>query len=79
MKLTQRLMTDNDKNGNPRRVWVVYVQSNFSSNFSIEAVYDEGYGGRPKDLDKMPELPTVWIHPSEYKTYRKLPVTQYSA
>lgn len=77
--LVQNISTSNDKNGNPRRLWVVYKQSEYSCDFVVHSVYDEGYGGKPSEINKYPLLPTVWVMPQEYRTYKKMNVPQYSA
>jgi hypothetical protein len=43
--LYQHLSAPNDKNGNPRRVWVVYNEVG-----NISAVHDESYGNLPAYL-----------------------------
>jgi hypothetical protein len=62
----QRLSATNDTNGNPRRVWVVYGETEgFYS--SIVTARDEGYSGRPSEFAFLVRLPDLEITPGEYK------------
>lgn len=77
MKLVQRIMANNDKNGNPRRLWVVYTQSAWSNNYVVDVVIDEGYEGAPDLIKKYPELPSVWVTPSEYNSIKRLNTSKF--
>jgi hypothetical protein len=65
-----RLNAGNDRNGNPRRVYVILDQDN-----GIKAVYDEGYRG----YDAVPDIyrkiaqtaPTFATTPREYREILK--------
>ena len=75
--LIQNLRTDNDRNGNPRRLWLIYGVSEGVAE--IVAVVDEGYEGRRCLLDVLSpavyasaiELPAVDITPKEYSTRKR--------
>jgi len=58
----QHLNARNDRNGNPRRVFVVYAQDG-----SILDAIDEGYTGTPRWLRDFPQLPGFVITYSEYR------------
>lgn len=57
----QHLKTKNDRNGNPRRLWVAY---NYRGN--VCEVIDEGYSGRPYHLKDKLEILEVEIPVYEY-------------
>ena len=70
MQVIQHLRAVNDINGNPRRVWVVYDLNNTSNGSQwadICQVHDEGYGGKPRSLEGLTNLPTLVITVSGYK------------
>jgi len=56
----QHLRCKNDKNGNPRRVFVFYDASG-----AIVNAIDEGYSGRPERCRGLVELPSFNIMPAE--------------
>ncbi len=58
----QHLKTTNDRNGNPRRLYVVY-----SDKGECTAIIDESYAGKPKELYHATELLEHDITPAEYK------------
>lgn len=62
-KFCQHLRADNDTNGNPRRLYVVYDERG-----NVLQVIDEGYRGLPKELHDIDHLPDVEI---SGKTYRE--------
>lgn len=70
---TQRLVTTNDTNGNPRRLVAVYDLDNAGD---MIALHDEGYSGPRIALDDMTtaeraariELPEWTITPGEYRS-----------
>ncbi len=62
----QWVRAPNDKNGNPRRVWLVYGKD----GTPIEVI-DEGCAGMPKRLRELPELPTMDVSPTAYKGWLK--------
>ena len=75
MQVLQHLRCTNDRNGNPRRIWAIYdvspegvLRGPEESGVSYR---DEGYGGKPKDLRGLPELPCVDITISEYRTLKR--------
>jgi len=57
--IIQKLCASHDVNGNPRRVWAVYMPED-GEGLLIDAV-DEGYDGKPRDLcgEHVVELPSV--------------------
>lgn len=69
VKLCQRLKAENTYFGNPRRLWVVYNLPQDGAGYAdLEAVFDEGYRGRPDALSSRSwlELPTINITVAEY-------------
>ena len=50
----QWLRFPNDRNGNPRRLFLIY-----GKNTELLAVIDEGYTGMPQSLNKINQLPTM--------------------
>lgn len=60
MKAYQHMKGPQDRNGNPRRLWMVYEGRDF---YAI----DEGYSGRPKFLLDYLELMPVNISAREYR------------
>lgn len=65
MKHILHLRTVNDRNGNPRRLFIV------CENGVPERVIDEGYKGLPSELHGYP-IVTIQIPPSEYKRWLKI-------
>ena len=65
--IVQHLVCNNDRNGNPRRVWMQY------SDAGRPMAFDEGYAGRPYQtrqeahIDPIIELPTLEITVAQYK------------
>lgn len=57
----QHLKSKNDRNGNPRRLWVVYNHRGY-----IMEVIDEGYSGRPYHLKDKVEIAEIEVPVSEY-------------
>jgi len=71
MRAYQHLKADNDPNGNPQRMYVVYELQDVEPQFSywkLVEVYDEGYRGRPAELRGVPELPSVRISAHDYQS-----------
>lgn len=63
-----KLNAGNDRNGNPRRVFVVLNEENV-----VEAI-DEGYGGDSELMAKYPGINVVFyaeISPREYRSLLK--------
>ena len=75
----QNLRTDNDRNGNPRRLWLVYAVDEDTHTAETAALVDEGYQGRqcllgvlsPAEYDAAVELPPAVITPKEYNTRKR--------
>lgn len=69
--LFQRLVAQNDRNGNPRRLWVLYEKQTGNTAKVIE----EGYAGRPEECDArrpgMVELPEIEITNRFFATLRR--------
>ena len=69
--LMQRLIAPNDRNGNPRRLFVIYD----ADYGEIQAVFDEGYqglGAVPQDIRSVSvELPSIPVSVSTYREFRK--------
>jgi hypothetical protein len=68
----QHLRAPNDRNGNPRRLWVLYDKN----TGGVIQVIEEGYGGRPKDcdarhIDGAVEVSPICIDVTEYNTWRR--------
>lgn len=69
MKVYQHLKADNDPNGNPQRLYLVYeLRSAPLDEWRLTDVYDEGYHGRPSALRNVLELPSVNISKRDYHT-----------
>jgi len=74
VKAWQHLKADNDPDGNPQRLYVVYElqTGEYADNLGsfqwwrIVGVYDEGYAGMPSSLKSLPEIPSVRISKSDY-------------
>jgi hypothetical protein len=67
-----RLNAGNDRNGNPRRVFIVF---NTENSWIVEAI-DEGYDGDKELLEKYPDLkghfpPSFYTTVTEYKLLLK--------
>jgi len=45
MRLWQKLQTTNDKNGMPRRIWILYETRRIGRGDEIISIFDEQYGG----------------------------------
>ena len=70
-RVYQRLRADNDPNGNPQRLWIVYDVSTDGAGDEVE-VYDEAYRGKPREaLAGMIELPSVDISKSDYHARKR--------
>lgn len=73
MLLYQHLRAPNDRNGNPRRLYVFYKtdeDGDTQGYASLVRVHDEGYAGRPLHLlEGAIELPSVGISASEYRDW----------
>ena len=75
----QNLRTDNDRNGNPRRLWLVYGVDGITQTAQTAALVDEGYEGRRSllgvlsqaEYDAAIELPPAVITPKEYNTRKR--------
>ncbi len=70
MKLVQLYAAQNDTNGNPRRVYVLFQA--LGGMVSPVAVEDCGYVGMPKGWGKHAQLPTVSVSPSDYRDWLKV-------
>jgi hypothetical protein len=71
--IIQHVKAPNDRNGNPRRCYVVYGDI----VGDLLAVYDEGYQGRHAMPEFVREGFNMWLEPvnvsaSEYKRFLKL-------
>jgi hypothetical protein len=62
----QHLKAENDPNGNPQRLFLVY-----DKHGDVISVYDEGYRGEPADINRLPHLPSIEISKSEYHDWIK--------
>ena len=79
MNVIQNLRTDNDRNGNPRRLWAVYAVDEDTHTARTVAFVDEGYQGRQcligvlsqAEYDAAIELPAVVITPKEYSARKR--------
>lgn len=71
MFVTQHLRAENDVNGNPRRVFVLYRVSSADHYAEMVGVEDEGYAGKPKAWAAYPELPPVNVAPKVYRAFLK--------
>lgn len=60
--IVQQWRAQNDVNGNPRRVFVLFDDSG-----SIAGAIDEGYTSEPTELRGFAHLPAVRITATEYK------------
>jgi len=74
MRSWQHLKADNDVNGNPQRLYAVYEleesedERDSSYNYwRLVEVYEEGHGGRPRELIGVPEIPEVRISVTDYE------------
>ena len=75
----QNLRTDNDRNGNPRRLWAVYAIDEDTHTARTAAFVDEGYLGRQcllsvltqAEYDAAIELPAADIIAKEYNTRKR--------
>lgn len=63
----QQLRAPNDRNGNPRRLFVAY-------SYSVQPVrvYDEGYTGVPEDLREVRAALTVDVSVTEYRRFLRI-------
>lgn len=81
-KVYAHIKAPNDRNGNPRRAFVVWevtpakygmeigydaIRNTFSGRAEVIAVHDEGYSGRPSWLDPLPFLGAMIVTPKEYR------------
>lgn len=76
MKIALRLRTTNDRNGNPRRVWLLIRPAGQhgpgkSHRAEVIDIRDEGYGDPPFDADDVVELPTIDVGPAEYRYWTR--------
>ncbi len=62
----QQLKAGHDRNGNPRRVFILLDASG-----DIVQAIDEGYTGMPKVCGRLVQLPTLNIEPAEYRSLLK--------
>lgn len=70
LRVYQHIKAPNDKNGNPRRCYVVYAVTAQTSD--CVAVFDEGYAGIPRLLSNMPSLYPVNVSATDYKGFLNL-------
>jgi len=66
----QNLRSTPDKNGNPRRLWVIY-DARQDPAFPFEII-DEGYGGKPEECKGLIQISPVNISSKEYKLWTKM-------
>ena len=66
MDVCQRLVANNDVNGNPRRCWL-----RFYDDGKLKDVIDEGYGGKPDVCRFEVELPEIKVGVAEYKRFKR--------
>ena len=69
MKVVQKLVAPNDRNGNPRRLWVVYQVGKKQEATYVEIVIDDGYRGRPDEAMNIPELSNIDISSGTYEEW----------
>lgn len=60
--IIQQWRAQNDVNGNPRRIFVIYADTG-----EIVGAVDEGYNSEPSELRGFAHLPSVKISATEYK------------
>lgn len=70
----QHWRANNDVNGNPRRCYVVYAQTGH-----ILDVIDEGYAGKPRWLNDLPQLATVDVSVTQYRQILTFAASQASS
>lgn len=71
--IVQHIRTNNDVNGNPRRLYVVYQLPKRAGLFAqIVGVFEEGYGGMPDALRKLTEISPVYVGGAEYQRYKRV-------
>jgi hypothetical protein len=75
MLLVQHLVTTNDNNGNPRRLWAFYDPT----TGDLVRLVDEGYTGRAalRNVEHV-ELPMLEITVGEYRSIRRYVATMPS-
>ena len=64
-KMYQHLITTNDINGNPRRLYVLLDKQG-----TMTEVIDEGYSGLPDKCRDLIRLPDVITTPKEYRVFK---------
>jgi hypothetical protein len=65
--LAVKINAKNDRNGNPRRGWIIYGEGGDFINF-----IDEEYGGISNLHEKYPNVPDtneIMVEPGEYKSF----------
>jgi len=67
MLFYQNQRAQNDSNGNPLRLFVVFNLRPSRSYAPWVAVYEDGYRGKPKEVEGYPEIPPVQITNKEYR------------
>ncbi len=70
MFAVQHIRAENDRNGNPRRCFVLYKIAKDSA--TIAQVRNEGYSGLPREWATYPRLADVAVAPAEYRAFLKL-------
>ena len=72
MRICQLLRAPHDRNGNPRRLWIIYEvpKGKGPGDIAVVGVIDEGYRGRP-DVARVPELPNMNITATEYRDWKR--------
>ena len=63
-----QLAAPNDRNGNPRRLWLALHRH---ENYVGTQVHEEGYSGRPSACASEVDVGRVNISPGEYARIRK--------
>ena len=77
--VVQHVRAPNDRNGNPRRCFVLYRvgyindRPEMGAYADVVTVEDQGYSGEPKEWRAYPHLPSVQASPTEYKAFLALP------
>ncbi len=69
MQLIQYMYATDDRNGNPRRLFVIYEIKVESCVAEIVTVGDEGHGNRPHIGADAVWLPAVSITAAEYRAW----------
>lgn len=81
IKVCQRYIAPSDRNGNSRRIWVIFniwpgrpravCGANRFGSASVAAIVDEAGSGRPEDAGYLPQLPDIHISVKVYGRLRR--------